>query len=246
MRLKIQLSFQSPLKLPIQYNHMIQAFLLQNISPQLATFLHSKGYTYENRVFRLFVFSNLFGIYQINKPYIYFNSNVHFWVASPINDFIAQFAESLFKKQLHLNGQPIFVESVEIKKITISNNSIGIKMLSPMTVYSTLSNPEQKKTYYYSPFEKEFSELIEKNLQKKYHAYYPDADKAAATLSIHPDYVNKHHEKVIRYKDTIIKGWLGTYQLEGSLEALRFAALSGLGSKNAQGFGFFEVLNENR
>ncbi len=242
MRLKITLNFEHLLTLPISYNHILQAFLLKNISPKLADFLHNQGYVYENRVFKQFVFSNLFGTYQIAKPNIIFQNEIYFWVASPITDFLSQFAESLFKKELELCGQKIVVSSVEIKKLEIKEPQIKIKMLSPMTVYSTLTNGDKKKTYYYSPFETDFTELIASNLKKKYLAFYPDADTSNFKIKITPINVQKYHEKIVKYKDFIIKGWLGNYELTGSLEALNFAATAGLGSKNSQGFGCFENL----
>ena len=70
MRLKITLSSaQQPLTLPLQYNHILQAFIYDNISAELAAFLHEKGYAYEKRQFKLFVFSNLLQLPS------FFNSN---------------------------------------------------------------------------------------------------------------------------------------------------------------------------
>ncbi|MFA5878933.1 MAG: CRISPR-associated endoribonuclease Cas6 [Candidatus Margulisiibacteriota bacterium] len=243
MRIKVTLNFDHVLKLPISYNHIIQAFLLKNISSELADFLHNQGYVYQNRVFKQFVFSNLFGKYQIEMPNIFFQDEVCFWVASPISDFLSQFAESLFKKELELCGQKVVVSSVEIKKLEIKEPKIKIKMLSPMTVYSTLTNGDKKKTYYYSPFEADFTELISENLRKKYLAFYPDAETNNFEFKIRPINVQRYHEKIVKYKDFIIKGWLGNYELTGSLEVLNFATEAGLGSKNSQGFGCFEIIN---
>jgi CRISPR-associated endoribonuclease Cas6 len=40
-------------------------------------------------------------------------------------------------------------------------------MLSPVTMYSTLTKEDKtKKVYYYSPFEEEFNRLIKENLRK--------------------------------------------------------------------------------
>ncbi|MDN5332516.1 MAG: CRISPR-associated endoribonuclease Cas6 [Tepidanaerobacteraceae bacterium] len=47
--------------------------------------------------------------------------------------------------------------------------------------------------------------------------------------------------KVI-YKDVIIKGWMGVYILKGDPVLLKIAYDAGLGSKNSQGFGCFEIL----
>jgi len=39
-----------------------------------------------------------------------------------------------------------------------------------------------------------------------------------------------------------IKAWLGTYQIHGKPELISLAYDTGLGSKNSQGFGMFEIL----
>ncbi|RKX92249.1 MAG: CRISPR-associated endoribonuclease Cas6, partial [Spirochaetes bacterium] len=41
---------------------------------------------------------------------------------------------------------------------------------------------------------------------------------------------------------TIIKGWTGTFVLNGNRKILKLAYYTGLGSKNSQGFGMFEVV----
>lgn len=46
---------------------------------------------------------------------------------------------------------------------------LRIRMLSPLTVYSTLMTPDgKKKTYYFSPYEKEFPALVNSNIKKKH------------------------------------------------------------------------------
>jgi len=45
------------------------------------------------------------------------------------------------------------------------------------------------------------------------------------------------------YKNFLIKGWMGTFRLQGLKKALKLAYDAGLGSKNSQGFGMFEVIS---
>lgn len=116
-----------------------------------------------------------------------------------------------------------------------------IRMLSPVTMYSTLKTPTgRKKTYYFSPFESEFSELLEGNLKKKYEALYR-SEPNGLSFSIEPIGVSKRDEKIIDYKGTVIKSWMGRYRLSGSLELMKLAYDTGLGAKNSQGFGCFEI-----
>lgn len=240
MRLKITLSSgQQPLTLPLQYNHILQAFIYDNISAELAAFLHEKGYAYEKRNFKLFVFSNLYGKYIIKSPQISFTDKITFWLCSPLDDVLAQFANSLFQKQLQLIGQTIIVEAVEIQRDNISGSSIKVRTLSPVTVYTTT---ETKQTIYYAPTDQEFLRQISQNLHRKYFALYPDADPNQFYGQLIPGAASSYQSKIVRYKNFIIKGWMGQFHLEGTPEFLRFALTAGLGSKNSQGFGCCEQI----
>jgi CRISPR-associated endoribonuclease Cas6 len=94
MRLNVVFSFQS-LKLPINYNHILQAFILQLIDDaKFRSFLHNQGYTFKNRNYKMFTFSKLNGKFSVDNSektnitnkkssYIHFNVN-----ESTFNPFI--------------------------------------------------------------------------------------------------------------------------------------------------------------
>jgi len=253
MRLTITLQ---PLKnekapLPLQYNYPLQSFIYHHISLKLADFLHNQGYSYGKRRFKLFTFSRINGRFQIQreKEEIVFTGPIHFHISSPVKDFIEQFAEDLARvPEVSINSNSFVITSIEVHFQPAISGSLIIRMLSPVTVYSTLSTADgRKKTYYYSPFEDEFSQLIRNNLIKKYQAFY-DNSAPATDFEISPLGVTKNAEKIIKYKPkdasyTLIKGWMGHYQLQGSPELISLAYDSGLGSKNPQGFGMFEIMN---
>ena len=44
-----------------------------------------------------------------------------------------------------------------------------------------------------------------------------------------------------KYKGFFINGWKGIYQLSGERKYLDFLYQTGLGAKNSQGFGMFDV-----
>jgi len=44
----------------------------------------------------------------------------------------------------------------------------------------------------------------------------------------------------------LIKGWKGRYILEGDPQLIRFGYDAGLGSRNSQGYGIFEVMKQEK
>ncbi|WP_221040635.1 CRISPR-associated endoribonuclease Cas6 [Gelria sp. Kuro-4] len=49
--------------------------------------------------------------------------------------------------------------------------------------------------------------------------------------------VRSSDQKVLYFKDTVVKGWLGQYVFEGDPAMLQVALDCGIGAKNSQGFG---------
>jgi len=235
--------FKENISLPLHYNYLLQSFTYHHISKNMADFLHNEGYKFGKRKFKLFTFSRLMGRFRINKEKITFSGPIHFHISSPIEGFIQEFAETLARvPQINLSENPLIVSSIEVHFKPNISDSVNIKMLSPLTIYSTLSLADgRKKTYYYSPFEKEFSSLTAKNIFKKYNALYKK-EPFSSNFSIEPLKINKQSEKIIKYKGTVIKAWMGTYSLKGNPELISLAYDAGLGSKNPQGFGMFEIL----
>jgi len=248
VKIRIKFVFESEkgvIVLPINYQRQLQAFIYKSVSPKLAKFLHEKGFKYEKRKFKLFTFSRIFGKYKIiqDKKKIEFKTPVSFYLSTIYPVIAEEFTENLVKSEnLKLGRASIMLSSVEVFMKKINKDSVKIKMLSPAVVYSTLKKSDgSKKTYYYSPFEKEFSELAEKNIMKKYFSYYghmPTTEK----FKIKPLKVSEKKNLVITFfKGTVIKGWTGIYELESSPELLEFSYCTGIGSKNSQGFGMWEI-----
>lgn len=241
MRLTLEFSSINDIILPLDYNYHIQSFLYNHISPELGNFLHDHGFELERRKFKMFTFSRLQGKYRIMKDKIKFFSPVYLTISSPLNRFISELGNTLLKTDnLRIFKNRVHVESIKVHPEPEIKDEIKIKMLSPVVVYSTLITKDgKKKTYYYSPYEDEFTELIDKNLRKKYEALYrkkPRARKLKIKI------VSKPKEKIVKYRGTIIKGWMGTFILNGNRKLLKLSYYSGLGSKNSQGFGMFEVI----
>ncbi|SHM86464.1 CRISPR-associated endoribonuclease Cas6 [Caldanaerovirga acetigignens] len=248
MRIKVAFSAKEPLILPIHYNYIVQSFIYKNLSEEFSEFLHNQGFKLGSRSFKLFTFSRLLGRFEIlqdNKIKIY--SPFELIVSSPIERFIKDFASSLLKNNsLDLMGQGIEINGVSVLSELDKEkckDGLFIKMLSPVVVYKTyLDDRGGKKTYYFNPREDEFAVLLRENLLKKAKLLNM-VNEESLNFKIEPAFeLDQKYCKIIKYKGTVIKGWMGVYKLFADFPLLRVAYDTGLGSKNSQGFGCFEVI----
>jgi CRISPR-associated endoribonuclease Cas6 len=248
MRFEIIFDSMQPIRLPIQYNYVVQGMIYKHLGHEYSSQLHDEGYTYQNRNFKLFTFSRLNGRFKQNRESneILFYPPVALTISSSIERFAYELGYSLLTSDdLHLGDNPVKVSGFNALTEPIINPLETIGMLSPITVYSTLRTQDNKaKTYYYSPYEQEFSQLIESNLKKKFTLIHNKNPEDEQTISIKPLKVSKNSEVIIKYKETIIKAWRGVYILEGDHELIKVGYDSGLGSKNSQGFGCFKFLTK--
>ena len=222
--------------------------IYNHISPELGTQLHDVGHPYEKRSFKLFTFSRIDGIFRLDRDNqeIVFSPPIKIIISSPLERFIYELGYFMITSDdLQLGNNLMTIAGMNIPSEKEIKPSELIKMLSPITVYSTLKTLDGKsKTYYYSPYEHEFSQLIENNLKKKYALIYGNIPDDNQTVLIKPVKVGKGSEKILNYKGTVIKGWMGIYSIQGAPDLIRVGYDTGLGSKNSQGFGCFEFIRK--
>lgn len=238
MQIKIFLKSDTPVKLPIHYNHLIQAMIYNNISPELAKFLHDKGFLFEKRTFKLFTFSKIIGEFTLDKNngQIMFTNDLVIYISSPVNEFCNQLGSyMLLKKHILLGNNKLFVEKLEIGHQRIENEILNLKALSPITVYSTMNKGDGTRyTCYFVPGEKEFEQQLDNNLRKKYYVLYGQEAPQVPVRMTNIRSIKKH---IVRYKDFVVKGYTCKFNLAGPRQLLQLAIDSGVGSKNSQGFG---------
>jgi len=247
MKLKISLISDNAVVLPKEFNYITQAVIYNLIDKLPSTWLHDGGFTTGKRSFKLFVFSSILerGKYHKQKEMFAFPHTVSFYVSSPVGWILEQMAKNtVFSEKLMFGQNAMGISSVEIiKDDEITGNRIRINALTPIETHSTLLKGDGgKKTYYYSPSESEYSELINENLRKKWMAYYKES--CPYTIKIEPVQMKYCRERIRSFKGTVIKGWTGHFRLEGKPEFLQFALTTGLGSRNSAGFGFIEKIRE--
>ncbi|MGI6553151.1 MAG: CRISPR-associated endoribonuclease Cas6 [Bacillota bacterium] len=245
MHIYLTLSTDGSMEVPLQYNHIVQAMIYDSIDPDLATFLHEKGYQTGSRVFKLFTFSRLLGPFQIDRSngLIRFKDKITLVISSPFDEFCQSIANGiLIKSKLRLGKQEVKVEKMAVQQYIIQKEQVVLKCLSPVVVYSTFFRPDGRKyTCYFQPGETDHELLLEKNLRKKYRAFHR-TEAPSGRLTVRK--IGRGQMRLVKYKDTVIKGYSGKLALKGPRELLQMAVDAGIGSKNSQGFGCVEIIKE--
>ncbi len=251
MRLNISLAArEDKIKVPVQYNHLLQGFIYTNLDNSLSAWLHEKGHAYGQRRFKLFTFSRLFGERGARNGLVEFRGPVHFYLSSVDSEVLGSFAEHLLTKpSVRLGSARCRVAEVGVEPEPRIDpaKSVIVKALSPITAYSTLQTPDgKKKTYYYAPQEKEWSESLVSNVARKAKAleWSADIDEDLKGAYVKPRKVGKTDQQILNFKGFWIKGWTGVYEVNLPEPYFRLAYDAGFGAKNSQGFGMVQKLEE--
>lgn len=250
MRLRIALvpDKSTSIKVPIQYNHLLQGLIYSNLDRALSEWLHEKGHAYGARRFKLFTFSRLFGKRSMENGYVQFSGPTHFYLSAVDAEVLGSFAEHLLTKPAVRLGSAecrISEVGVEPEPELDPAKPVLVKALSPITAYITLSTPTgAKKTYYYAPQEKEWGESLISNVARKAKAleWSADVDEDLKGAYVKPRKVKKTDQQILNFKGFWIKGWTGLYEVNLPEPYFRLAYDAGFGAKNAQGFGMVGVV----
>lgn len=244
MRIKITFQTEQAIVLPRQYQHLLQGLIYNLIEKkEVQDFLHNQGFQLEKRRFKPFSFSWLQGMYELRNGAIHFTSPITLYISSSWQPFIEAIINSLLKTtEVRLGSQMVKVDEVSMLRSPVFQTKTPIYTLSPITMYSTLETAEGRKiTHYYEMWDKQFSELIHKNLVKKAQAVLGE-DLGEAPFSLIPTGRKSYDRlKTISYKSIIIKGWTGSFLMEGDQKLQQIAYDMGLGGKNGIGMGCIEV-----
>ena len=242
MQLMIEMKFDDKLVLPIGHHHILQSMIYHNLKsyPEYSRYLHDLGYSEKNRQFKMFTFGPLRGRYQIQNKEISFTDTIKIEIRSPEPKMIRILGESVRENGVTFGSNRSIWIRTKLDDKTVEQDKIHIRMLSPITVRST--DPLTKKTTFYNPDDPEFSSKLNDNFTRKYKAFY--GVEPTGSISIEPVRITVRDRYVTKYQGFFIFGWLGDYVLTGERKYLDFLYQTGLGEKNAQGFGMFEIMED--
>lgn len=238
MRIKITLSSDKPILLSSMYNRAVQGVIYSLLEDDFRNTLHDIGYKSGNRAFKLFTFSRLLGRFIRKGDVIEFDREIKLYLSSPIIKLIEQVSRGLLGGMIRLETNKVHVESIEFVKEPQMTSPMLVRTLSPVTTYSTLYSANgSKKTYYYSPLEKEFVSITKSNLIKKAEILGVEHNGEFDIESL-----GQRREIFLSFKGTLIRGWVGKFRITGDTRLISVGYETGFGCKNSAGFGMVEVI----
>ncbi len=222
--------------LPHAYQHLIQGMLF-NIwkeDPEFAAMLHAVNDD-GRRIFRGFTFGTLQGRFVSQAKSVCYTNPISLTIRT-LNPLLIEKLIQGIRRQAHLyiGKNRMEVTHLQVSDRHIETDHIQIRMLTPITVYHT---NDLKQTEFYRPDEKAFYDGIVRNAKRKFQ-YYTGADYADQFCII-PLFQGLPKRMFTVYKGSYITAWFGQYALSGSPEILDLLYQTGIGAKNAQGFGMF-------
>lgn len=229
------------LVLPLSYHHCLQALIYNMMGSELADDLHRES------ILKSFVFSQLSGEYLLDNrnKVITFASSVSFSISSLDDYLLMKTMRNCFKNKnnYYLMKQRIIIDDVlPVKSSFVEQEEYHIRMASPVTVHKTELIDGKRKTIYFKPGTNDFAQAINDNLIHKIDFY----KKGISRENIVVEPVGKIKEVATLYKNFTIIGYMGDFLLKCKKEQLEFLYDVGLGTKNSQGFGLFDLIGVKR
>lgn len=240
MRLTIQ--FEQPsITLPVNYHNLIQGWIYSILPADgYGKFIHDEGYRTENRPFKMFVFSDLMGGYEIRNRQITFKDKCILKIGSQSEEFIRYLYQFLSMNQKALIGTQILnIRSLKIEELPYfkGKQELLLRTISPVTAYSTCD----RKVIYYEPGTEVFEESCLNNLKNKCLAY---------NLSFTPEFeildVLYSKKRIIHFKNTFYVSYNVMLKVKADYPTLDLVWNTGLCAKNSAGFGMISLLKEHR
>lgn len=237
LRLKIRLA-KDQIDLPINYQHILQG-LIYSVFPKegFGQFLHDVGYRYENRVFKLFVFSNLFGDFHREEKRIVFDRFAEFYIGSLSEEFLQMLYDYFsFQDFIFLGKNKVKVESIDIEHLNYFSQTkeVVLQTLSPVVAYRT---DGQGKFDYFKPTDPEFEQLCIQNIQEKMAIW--NAQPFDLCFQIKEVLFEK--KRITHFKNTFYIAYTTKIKVEVNYPTLSMIWNTGLSAKGSAGFGMVRI-----
>lgn len=239
--MKYCLTFQCgrPVELCLNYNKILQAAILTWLGCNDKLVPNEDGTIPERAYYQWYTFSQILGKRDFNpvKNKLVFYDRIQLVLGFP-----DEVAHDIILKNLEtcrpLRFGQVYVDFIACDLIEEQYvDECVVETLSPLAMHVTYEKPDGRNgTYYYSPMEKEFSELLRGNLLFKYESIYGRQPENTEFMVL-PVPNEKAQRVDVWLNDFYVRAWHGRFILKGSPELIKLVLHSGLGTKNNLGLG---------
>lgn len=237
MRLKVKLDATDKF-VPFEYHGFLQGAIYHAMTEKQGDFFHDKGFG-ENRRYKMFVFSELIGKYTVSQGGLTFNDSVSFYISSVSSQMLNRLYEVFNQSDSLILGKTEFpiIEAVPVDDIHYNDShEYTLTTISPIVTYKT---DEHHFSTYFHPKSADFEASLQENLKRKYVALFNE-DNQNEYFEIKK--IIKYKNVMVKYKKNIFSSYTCTMKVKVSDQYLKLLMHTGLGAKNAAGFGMMKIL----
>ncbi len=239
MRLKITINTIDRF-VPYEYHGFLQGVIYHALGQEQGNFFHNQGYTTDNRTYKMFVFSELQGKYVPSKNGLIFKEPAYFYISCISSDFMNQMY-MFFSNELYITlGKQAF-EILEVGIVSDieynESHDYILQSLSPITCYKT---DEKHFTTYFHPKSLDFEESLRNNISRKYKILFENDEREFFEIKN----IIRFKEVKVKFKKSIYVAYICTLKVHVSDGYLKLLLHTGLGAKNAAGFGMMKIVNK--
>ncbi len=243
MQLKLTFNCNQDLIFDENNIRVMQGFIYKKLQEIGASYIHAGAYQHNDKIFRHFCFSDILTAVDGGSGTVNYGQQFSFYFATALREIVPDFCSALYKTPIVYRQRILKCCDIRVIDSTFERDSLSIITASPVVVDRTIHGDDKKRRYYYSPLASEFLPIVKKNLIDKYNSLHDDKiDDAELQISHVKNCrkVAKKYIKATKHKMFAIKitGYQFNCQLSGDNRLLTTALYCGMGSKNAQGFGY--------
>lgn len=161
-----------------------------------------------------------------------------FELRSPSKELIGAVRDELFEKGcIKLFDTELEVRMIECYEKQFNEDHYKIRTASPIVLRQRCNDGSSR---YYSPEDSEFDELVNLNLYRKFTAAFGAEPPSTVYLTL----TSRPKKVVTSIKNIWVTAYHGSYEIQAHPAVAQFLYETGLGSRNSQGFGMFDIMEE--
>lgn len=257
MRFKLVLQVRPSVwgrSIPISYQYELSCAIYRILSssdPQFASWLHSNGFTADNKIFRLFTFSHLnvpkYNIDKEQQRLIVLSDTVNLSITFLPQISTRKFIEGVFMEKCFqigdkISGVEFMVREIQVMPPLEYKEEMNFETLSPACISK---KREDGKMDYLSPTHSLYTKGLLTGLLARYKAFFQREYEGETFCDF--QVLTEPKPVLIKIKSgtpqqTFVKGYRFKFKIRLPEELMNIMYESGFGEKGSMGFGMVKEI----